>query len=932
MVPFRAVFKVKLLATFAAVLAALAMAGLLLATLAGAEGAPPAESRDPSKLDAVLAGLLAGHEGRVTILSGDDHVYGVPFSSPAKEGVFPLQVDEDGTALVDALVKTSAPLDGLEGLGVIVQASVGSVLAVRIPLDSLAAFITLPGVEFVEGSRMAYPLNDAGVPATGAPAFRSATGQDGTGVVLGTLDTGVDFTHPDFQNPDGTTRIKFLCDQSDPPQGGDNTCPAHDGPNAGTLWTEAQINAALAGGPPVRQTDSDGHGTHVLGSAAGNDLTFGGMAPGAHLVVVNGGSGFSSIEEIAAIEFIDARAADLGMPYVINMSLGGHIGPHDGTDLASTAISEVFGAGKPGKAIVVAAGNEGGDNLHAGGSVVPGPQTITFQVPADTEVVFIDAWYDGDDTFSVGFLDPNGNGIPEIVPGNPFTTCPPGVNTCVHVSHVGPQAGNGDIEVFMVLFPPDGVETIGLPGTWILTFTGHVVNVGTFDAWIHCVGTFCEFDGGDNEKSVGEPGVAADAITVGSYTTKSNWLSTDGSIYSYNPPPTAGEISSFSSRGPTRDSRQKPDITAPGEVVVSSWSIDAPPEIIPFIAPGEEHIVKQGTSMATPHVSGAVALLLAEDPTLDAAQIKALLQDHAVLDGFTSGVCDNTWGCGKLNIASISFVLAAPTPLSPLNGSRTNGDTPLFVWEAAPGSPDSYTLEVVTAGSGFQAPFAQRETGITAIQFQTSEPGFDDGAYDWRVITVKGAETAGSSAFTFTVDTTGPDAPVLVFPGEGEAIAEPAPLLDWDHPDTGDVLDYILRVTSGHIIAGDVVIDDLIIEGSSPAPTSFQIDPQSPLADGAYQWRVTARDVLLNPTDSAVGNFTVDTFVADAILVFPPADGVIGDPQPTLPMDTSRRPRVTGFVRPTGQIWRPGRHRRGDVRHKLYAHRTPADLGRRIGQ
>ena len=177
-------------------------------------------------MDAVLAGLLAGHEGTATAQGGDGQLYDAPPSSPEKEGVFPLHVDPDKKVFVDGLVKTSRDLEGLSDLGVIVQASVGSVLAVRIPLDSLRQLANLPGVEFIEGSRMAYPLNDAGVPATGAPAFRSATGADGSGAVLGILDTGVDFTHPDFIKPDGTTRIKFLCDQSDPPLGGDTTCAA----------------------------------------------------------------------------------------------------------------------------------------------------------------------------------------------------------------------------------------------------------------------------------------------------------------------------------------------------------------------------------------------------------------------------------------------------------------------------------------------------------------------------------------------------------------------------------------------------------------------------------------------------------------------------------------------------------------------------------
>ena len=138
------------------------------------------------------------------------------------------------------------------------------------------------------------------------------------------------------------------------------------------------------------------------------------MAPGADLIVVTGGSGFSSNEQLAAIDFIDAKAAELGLPYVINMSLGGQVGPHDGTDLVSQAISDAFGAGKPGKAIVVAAGNDGGDNIHTDGNVGSGPQTRTFTVNPGTSQVIMDLWYEGSDTFSFGFLDPSGGGVSNL--------------------------------------------------------------------------------------------------------------------------------------------------------------------------------------------------------------------------------------------------------------------------------------------------------------------------------------------------------------------------------------------------------------------------------------------------------------------------------------------------------------------------------------
>ena len=180
---------------------------------------------------------------------------------------------------VRALLKTDGSFDGLAELGVTIQSTVGNVSAVRIPVDALAALTNLPNVEFIEAARKLSLTNDISVPSTGATAFHDA-GLDGSGAVVAVIDTGVDFTHQDFRNPDGTTRIKYICDQTAPPLPGDNTCPGDGTSNGGTLWTEAQINAALTGSGTVRQQDTNGHGTHVLGTAAGDDATFGGMAAG----------------------------------------------------------------------------------------------------------------------------------------------------------------------------------------------------------------------------------------------------------------------------------------------------------------------------------------------------------------------------------------------------------------------------------------------------------------------------------------------------------------------------------------------------------------------------------------------------------------------------------------------------------------------------
>ena len=179
----------------------------------------------PEKLDAVLGYLLAQQEGRVEPAAPGEAV--AAFGRSDRLG--PLHVGDGGTVYIGALVVTNdGSTDGLEELGVLVGGALGNVVVARIPLASLGAVTALPTVEFAEAVERMSPATNLSVPETGAPTFRNVTGLDGSGVIIGVIDSGVDFTHPDFRNADGTTRILLLCDQTTPPGGGDS-CPGNNG-------------------------------------------------------------------------------------------------------------------------------------------------------------------------------------------------------------------------------------------------------------------------------------------------------------------------------------------------------------------------------------------------------------------------------------------------------------------------------------------------------------------------------------------------------------------------------------------------------------------------------------------------------------------------------------------------------------------------------
>jgi subtilisin family serine protease len=150
-------------------------------------------------------------------------------------------------------------------------------------------------------------------------------------------------------------------------------------------------------------------------------------------------------------------------------------------------------------------------------------------------------------------------------------------------------------------------------------------------------------------KLVGSPGTSKKAITVGSYVTKLAWNSIKGGTYSFVGGDTInGNFSSFSSMGPTRDGRQKPEICAPGEVIVSALSKNSSPDSA-LIDPDGKHVVMQGTSMATPHVAGVAALLLQARPSSTSVQLKNAITSSARRDAFTGYVASPQWGYGKID-------------------------------------------------------------------------------------------------------------------------------------------------------------------------------------------------------------------------------------------------------------------------------------------
>ena len=577
-------------------------------------------------------------------------------------------VAADATAAVptvDVLVETAGSDAELAAAGATVLARIGRAVSARVPVDRLDELAAVGAVSRLEAARLYRFTNDNSTAASGAAQVQQQLSFDGTGVVVGIVDSGIDFFHDDFRNPDGTTRIKALLDitLAGPDLGG------------GTAYTEAQINAELTTpGSTVPQRDTNGHGTHVLGTAAGDGSaangssepagTYAGAAPGATLIVVKGGNGgFSDTALTAGLQFVDEQAALLGMPWVTNLSIGGHRGAHDGTNVIEQAIDALVGSGVAGQAVVAAAGNEGNDDIHAEGVTgASGTTALQLSVAAGRGSTFVEIWYEGSDTFRLGWGPPgaggfpaSGNSYPVGYSGTPSVSAPGGLN-CANINHIDNDAGNGDKRIAIIFYACNGATQL-IPGTWTVELEGAVVVAGTWDAWTWNPTPFTSFvDGGEH---VAMPGTAFNAITAAAYTTRGTWVGDDSIVHNLGE--TLDTLASFSSPGLTRDGRQKPEIAAPGSAVISSASADATWDT-GYLVAGQLHGVKQGTSMATPNVVGAVALLLDADPTLDAIELRTALTSTAVADGFTGSTPNSSWGYGKLDAFAAACSVATTEP------------------------------------------------------------------------------------------------------------------------------------------------------------------------------------------------------------------------------------------------------------------------------
>jgi len=640
------------------------------------------------------------------------------------EKLIRLETGLAGTALIPLFIKSQnilASAAQIQAAGGEVSTFNGDILTAALPVDGVTEMASHSETIFMEIATLSYPKLDVSHVEIGANSVHAGTGLPqayrGQGVIVGVVDSGIDWQHEDFDGNSGT-RIQYLWDMS-----GTGTPPT--GYSYGTEYSKAQIDLGQC--QEVDGDDGGGHGTHVSATAAGRanaQTDYTGIAPDADIVFVKGfrsGPGFASTDVVDGCNYIFSKAQAAGKPAVINLSLGGHFGAHDGTSLYEQSLSNLTGAGR---VIVAAAGNEGSDQIHlsytTGGSSINDVRQTIWIVPQGVGTSVADMWYvPGNISVGIAAYDAQfqllGYSNP-ISPGQQIENVPfdigggqiLGIITIDATTVSDPN--NGHSRVVLVIDSNGGQYNLNAV-YWVLYTFGS----GTFDAWMVSGGYFTTDNDpqnlifpGDNNKSIGIPATSQKVICVGSYVTKNQWVDIDGITQTQPGSPTIGGISGFSSLGPTRDNRMKPDLTAPGEVIIAALSsnLTIGPNTTPrsHVLQGGKHQKMQGTSMASPHVTGTVALMLQRNNNLDYTQTLNILKSTARKDNFTGPSANNTFGSGKVNaLAAVQNTPGGggPNPITVLEQGFDSQPFPPATWTTQVLNPSNTWMQGNPANNNF---------------------------------------------------------------------------------------------------------------------------------------------------------------------------------------------------------------------------------------
>ena len=743
---------------------------------------------------------------------------------PKRHRLFASPDTVGGVAYISCFLhlKDAGDLSAVRALGVEVDGTFDGLdfVAARVPVQQLEPLAAVDNVTRIKVARCMRPLTDAARQATNvddlltespdALALGVKSKYDGTGVIIGIIDTGIDFQHIAFKDKDGNSRIKRAY-----------------------VYNGSKIKEyeEIYSGEPTTDDNGEDHGTHTASTAGGSSVivngstvtvtddhasaTYGGMAPGADLYL----AGIKDLDETylsSALERMVRYADAQGKPLVVSNSWGSSLGPRDGTGEWAELVGKYFGKDHPNRVILFAASNDAGHQTgDEGGGFFVKKTSASSSSPLGT-IIRTDG--DGGDSYAdlmacawsvkklncnIHVLDKKGK-ILKTWTVKSETQSFSGLSTYYEgslavyieqddynkkwqlaVSTINDyletkQSGNYTLAI--EVYPASGSADVNMwAGDWSY-FTNHLTT--TDHTWT----------AGTDDMCVSDEATIPDAISVGAYVSKDRVKNSQGQTYKFSSG-TLGDIAYFSSYATAEQSPlgvSYPWITAPGAQLVAGVNhYDKTGDYSYFDGYLSDLVVNnktnpygimQGTSMATPVAAGIVALWLqasldenARHKNLTVNDVKEIMMETAIRDSYTDGTSAARFGNGKIDaLAGIQYILgtagdpvikATPTSIDfgsntfatktytktlKVKGFNLEGDMSISVNDNADGvyslSQTTITQEDAADGVDITVTYAPQEEGTHTATITLAADGADE-------VTVPLTATAKPATPTIIADT-----------------------------------------------------------------------------------------------------------------------------------------------------------------------------------
>lgn len=502
------------------------------------------------------------------------------------------------------------------------------------------------------------------------------TGKD---VIVGFVDQGIDYTHPDFIAPNGQSRVLYYWDHTSPFDPIRTPLPY----GYGQVWNNQEIQNGIC----TSSEESTAHGTSVAGVATSNGLANGkqkGMAPEANIIMIE--TNFSlpnwTLTVADACDFIFKKADSLGVPAVVNLSVGSYLGSHDGDDPASELMESLLDE-KPGRIIVCAAGNAGSwgkyhvrDYVTSDTSffwIQPNP---TSQLGANT--VYADVWTDLSDatwSYAFGANKSSGNYSERATTNFRFVTS--NLTTTIYDTlwrngnriatiEIYPEQIGNNVHLEIYFSQVDSTNYIysfktkgsGMYDAWTGSATIGLNNIVQTLPTPQVYPRIIHYNLPDSLQTVVSSWNCSEkVISVGNILNRLNHIDKNGNVYNVAPTYNAvvGQLSPNSSKGPSRKGIVKPDVSACGDVSLSAgpnWILNTPLYYTSVDIDGL-HVRNGGTSMASPVIAGIAALYLEKCSKGTYQTFKDDLLQTSTSDVFTGTTPNNAYGYGKADALAL---------------------------------------------------------------------------------------------------------------------------------------------------------------------------------------------------------------------------------------------------------------------------------------